>query len=214
MRIEKIDENKIKVILTLNDLQERNIDLGALTYNSPQTQKLFMDMMVLAEHEYGFFIGDSQIFIEAVPIPPDGFEIIVSKVQEDGEFESIQKYIKSKLKKSDLYTKKKTKKISTNVFIYSFANFDDLCNGVKTIGEDYVGESSLYKYNSAYYLIFSKNYKTNLDFESLEMSLNEFGEKISISALFEGYLDEHGEKMVEGNAIEVIKRYFNRPKRY
>jgi len=208
MKIEKINENKIKVILTLSDLKERNIDLSALSYNSPQTQKLFMDMMILAESQYGFLVGDSQVFIEAVPVPPDGFEIIVSKVEDDGEFESIQKYIKSKLKKADLYSKKKAKKISASVFIYSFSTFEDLCEGVKSIGTNYVGESSLYKYNSNYYLVFSKNYKNNPNFESIELSLNEFGEQIAISAMFEGFLDEHGEKMMDSNAIEVIKKYF------
>lgn len=208
MKIEKVNDNKIKVYLTLGDLQERNIDLTALTYNSPQTQKLFVDMMIEAESQCDFLIGDSQIFIEAVPIPPDGFEIIVTKVEEDGEFESIQKYIKSKLKKSDLYSKKRAKKISADVFVYSFSSFEDLCEGVKTIGENFAGESSLYKYNSNYYLVFSKNYKDSPNFEAIEMSLNEFGEQISISAFFEGFLEEHGERMMLGNAIEVIKKYF------
>lgn len=208
MKIEKIDDNKIKVILTLKDLKERNIDLTSLSYNSPQTQKLFMDMMLLAESEHGFLIGDSQIFIEAVPIPPEGFEIIVSKVDDDKEFESIHKYIKSKLKKSDLYSKKKAKNLSVNVFIYCFSSFDNLCQGVKLISSDYVGESVVYKYKNYYYLVFSKNYKINPDFQSIEMSLNEFGEKVSNSAFFEGFLDEHSEKLIAENAIGIIKEYF------
>lgn len=208
MKIERIDDNKIKVILTLNDLQERNIDLGALSYNSPQAQKLFMDMMHIAELEHGFSVGDSQIFIEAVPVPPEGFEIIVTKVEDDREFESIHKYIKSKLKKSDLSTKKKSKKIATNIIVYSFSSFDDLCEGVKQIETRYNGEGSVYKYNERYYLVIPKNFKENPGLESIEASLSEFGEKVSSSAFFEGYLDEHGEKLIEDGAIKVIKRYF------
>lgn len=208
MKIEKIDENKIKVILSLDDLQERDIDLGALSYNSPQTQKLFMDMMHKAELEHGFLVGDSQIFIEAVPTPPEGFEIIVTKVEDDKEFESIHKYIKSKLRKSDLSTKKRSKKVSTNIIIYSFSSFEDLCQGVSHINPSYSNEGSIYKYNSNYYLVIPKNLETSITTEPLEIILNEFGEKVSNSAFFEGFLDEHGEKLIDENALGIIRRYF------
>ena len=42
MKIEKINENKIKVTISFNDLEERNIDLNSLNYNSPETQELFL----------------------------------------------------------------------------------------------------------------------------------------------------------------------------
>ena len=208
MKIEKIDENKIKVILTLDDLQERNIDLSALSYNSPQTQKLFMDMMHIAESEYGFLVGDSQIFIEAVPTPPEGFEIIVTKVEDDKEFESIHKYIKSKLKRADLAAKKKNKRISTNIIVYSFSTFEDVCQGVGQIDYSNSNSGSLYKYNNSYYLVIPKNFKDQTGFEPIEITLNEFGERVSNSAFFEAFLDEHGEKLMEDNALEIIRKYF------
>ena len=49
MKIERINENEIKVTISVNDLLERNIDLSSLNYNSPQAQELFWDMM---EHMY------------------------------------------------------------------------------------------------------------------------------------------------------------------
>lgn len=208
MKIEKINENKIKVTLTLSDLQERNIDLNALSYNSPQAQRLFMDMMHIAESEHGFLVGESQVFIEALPTPPEGFEIIVTKVEDDKEFESIHKYIKNKLKKSDLSSKKKSRRISVNVYIYSFSTFEDLCEGIKEINQYYTVESSLYKYQDAYFLVIPKSYRAEISFESVEMSLNEFGVKVSNSAFFEGILNEYGEKLIEDNAIEVIRSYF------
>lgn len=208
MKIERIDENKIKVILTLDDLQERNIDLSVLSYNSPQAQKLFMDMMQIAESEYGFLVGDSQIFIEAVPVPPEGFEIIVTKVDDDKEFESIHKYIKNKLRKTDLSYKKRNKKLSVNVVVYRFSSFEDLCQGVKHLDSFYNEESSVYKYDSNYYLVFPNLHKEDYVFRMSEIVLNEFGEKVSDSAFFEGFLDEHGEKLIEYNAIEIIKKYF------
>lgn len=208
MKIEKITENKIKVTLTLNDLQERNIDLNALSYNSPQAQRLFMDMMHIAESEHGFLVGESQVFIEALPTPPEGFEIIVTKVEDDKEFESIHKYIKNKLKRSDLSSKKKSRRVSVNVYIYSFDTFEDLCEGIKQMNPYYTGESSLYKYQNSYFLVIPKSYKAEVSFEAVEMSLNEFGVKVSNSAFFEGILNEYGERLIEDSALDVIRNYF------
>jgi adapter protein MecA 1/2 len=210
MKIERIDENKIKVTLSLDDLHERNIDLSALSYNSPQAQQLFMDMMNIAESEYGFLIGDSQIFIEAVPTPPEGFEIIVTKVEDDKEFESIHKYIKNRLKKSDLSSKKRNKKVSTNIFVCCFTGFEDLCQAVNHIAPMYIGCSSLYKYKDNYYLVIYKNYKDGLSFKPVESTLNEFGTAVAGNIFLEGLLDEHGEKLIEDNAVDVISSYFHK----
>jgi len=97
MKIEKINENMIKVTVSVKDLVERNIDMEALNYNSPAAQELFWDMMEQAETQYGFNMSDSQLVIEPFPDAAEGFIITITKLDEDGDFESIQKYIKSRL---------------------------------------------------------------------------------------------------------------------
>ena len=54
MKIEKLAEDKLKITLTLDDLEARNIDLYSFMYNSPESQDLFWDVMSEAEKEYGF----------------------------------------------------------------------------------------------------------------------------------------------------------------
>ena len=110
MKIEKINENKIKVTISFNDLEERNIDLNSLNYNSPETQELFWDMMEQAEIQLGFTASDAQLCIEAVADADEGFVILITKMDEDNEFESIHKYIKNRFRRADLRVKKKTKK--------------------------------------------------------------------------------------------------------
>jgi adapter protein MecA 1/2 len=133
MKIEKINENKIKITLSLNDLEERNIDLESLNINSPATQELFWDMMEQAEIELGFNASDSQLCIEAVPDSQDGFIITITKLDEDGDFESIHKYIKNRFRKSDLSVKKKSRKVCSTISVYSFKDFDDICALRKTV---------------------------------------------------------------------------------
>jgi|LSQX01.1.fsa_nt_gb adapter protein MecA 1/2 len=208
MRIEKINENKIKVTISLNDLEERNIDLDSINYNSPAAQELFWDMMEQAEIQFGFSASDSQLAIEAVPDDGEGFVVIITKLDEDGDFESIQKYIKNKFKKTDLRSKKKGSKICSSIVIYSFDNFDDLCVLSNRLRNIYTGESTLYKLKNTYFLILAKNSWSVDNLKMFESLLGEYGTMVQNTSFYEGYLDEYAVTIVECNAIDVINSYF------
>ncbi len=208
MKIEKISENMIKVTISVNDLEERNIDLNALNYNSPAAQELFWDLMEQAEEQFGFNLSDSQLIIEPLPDTNEGFIITITRLDEDGDFESIQKYIKSKLKKSDLKVKKKSRKICSTILIYSFNSIDDACTLSKRVADIYSGESTLYKCRDTYYMVISRNSMTAAGSKAFEISLSEYGRKVANISLYEGYLNEYGEKIIENNAFEVLRKYF------
>ena len=208
MKIERISDSIIRVTISLNDLEERNIDLNALNYNTPAAQEFFWDMMEQAEEQLGFNLSDSQLLIEPVPNSSDGFVITITKVDEDGDFESIQKYIKSKLKKSDLRVKKKSRKVCSSLYIYSFKNIDDICNLVGKLVNLYRGESTLYRCKDTYYLVLSRSGLAAANSRMFELILNEYGIKITNVSFFEGYLNEYGEKIIDYNALDILKQYF------
>ncbi len=208
MKIERISENMIKVTISLNDLEERNIDFDTLNYNSPAAQELFWDMMEQAEVEFGFNVSDSQLIIEPIPDSDEGFIITITKMDEDGDFESIQKYIKNRFRKSDLKVKKKNPKICSTLMIYSFNNFDDLVGLCKRIDTIYSGDSCLYKYKSIYYLILTRNTFAVTDVKMFDILLSEFGSKVSNVAFYDGYLNEYGTKIIGHGAIETVSTYF------
>ena len=60
-------------------------------------------------------------------------------MDEDGEFESIHKFIKNKYKKNDLSVKAKTSSIRSTQLMYRFENFDDLSLCAKKLFEVYKG---------------------------------------------------------------------------
>lgn len=208
MKIEKINDNKIKVTISFNDLEERNIDLTSLNYNSPETQELFWDMMEQAEIELGFTASDSQLCIEAVPDSDEGFVILITKMDEECEFESIHKYIKNRFKKTDLRVKKKTKKVCSTIVIYAFDDFEDLCLLSKRLFNIYTGESTLYKLKNTYYLLLTKNSWSIDNLKTFDLILNEYGQKIKNTNFFEGYLNEYAITVIDCSAIESIVNYF------
>ncbi len=204
MRIEKVNENVLRVTITLNDLEERNIDISSLNYNSPAAQELFWDMMERAEEEYGFASGDSQLVFEASPENEDGFVVTITKIDSDGEFESIQKYIKSKYKNSDLRQKKKKSKVCSTLNIYCFDSIEDLCQLAKRIYPLYNGESAVYRFKSSYYLLLAGSSSS----PQLEIIMDEYSAHVGNANFFEGYLNEYGERIIQENALETLNVYF------
>ena len=68
MKIEKLDENKIRITLNMDDLNERDIDYHTFMSNSIETQSIFIDMLNTAEKEVGFNTDDCRIMIEALAL--------------------------------------------------------------------------------------------------------------------------------------------------
>jgi AraC-like DNA-binding protein len=95
MKIEKINENKIKITLSARDLQERNLDFQALRYNSPEAQHLFWDMIKKAESEHGFSASNCQLFIEAASIMDGNFIVTITKMTDGRALPNIP-FVKSK----------------------------------------------------------------------------------------------------------------------
>ena len=208
MKIEKISDSIIRVTISLNDLKEMNIDLNTLNYNTPAVQEFFWDLMEQAEEQLGFDLTDSQLIIEPVPDSGNGFIITITKIDEDGDFESIQKYIKSRLKKSDLKVKKRGRRVCSSLIIYSFKCLEDVCGFADKAGNLYNGESTLYKCGNAYYLMMTRSGAISSGSGKFELILNEYGTKVLNAIFYEGYLNEYGEKIIENNAIEVLNQYF------
>ena len=209
MRIERISHNKIKVTLSFDDLEKWDIDIESLSYNSPEAQEMFWNMMKRAEVETGFYVDDSQLIIEAMPLEREGFVIVVTRVDDDDDFESIHKYIKNKFRKSELRVKKKSKKISSTLLIYTFEEFDDICAASMRLMDIYIGDSSLYKYKSQYYLVLTRNCSFSNNPETIETLLSEYGQKLTHCSIQEGFLNEHGTMIIESDALEILRGYFS-----
>lgn len=208
MKIEKISENIIKVTISYNDLEERNVDLNALNYNTPAAQEFLWDLMEQAEEQLGFNLTDSQLIIEPVPSSNEGFVITITRIDEDGEFESIHKYIKNRMKKSDLRVKKKSRKVSSPLMLYSFRSLNDICELADKLDMHYSGESTLFRCRDTYYLSLTRSGLLSADIKMFELMLAEYGTKIANTNFIEGYLNEYGEKIIEENALEVLRKFY------
>ena len=197
MKIEKINDNKIKVTLSTTELKERNLDFQALRYNTPEAQTLFWDMMKQAENEHGFKTTNCQLFIEAASINDGQFIVTVTKLQTKALPPVPQK---KKLPTPELKVRKKQPQKPQN-FIYKFDDFEQICNLLSAIKAHSDIPSTLYEYKGAFFIVSNPP-------KQLHLIISEFGEIIKDSIAIEGILQEHGKKLIPKNAFDKLMKSF------
>lgn len=88
MKIERINENSIRCVLTNFDLSVRNVNISELTYGSEKARNLFREMMQKASNEVGFEAEDIPIMVEAIPMPNDSIMLIITKIDDPDELDT------------------------------------------------------------------------------------------------------------------------------
>ena len=208
MKIEKLNENKIRITLNIEDLNERNIDLHSFMSNSIESQDIFMDMLDKAYEEVGFNTDDCRIMIEAIALKNGIFVLTITKFEHNDD--------KLPFKRRNVNSKRKKTPLNLEKTIYSFATFDifcDFCSFLKnTLDEaqilDFAKESTLYEYNSNYYLVLSKINPNSPGIKHICSSVVEFAEFVNSSELFESKIKEYGKLIIEKNALLTCMEYF------
>ena len=64
MKIEKLTENKIRVILNLNDFAKEHTDIHAIMTKPVESQSFFLDILLKAEKELNFHTDGCRLLIE------------------------------------------------------------------------------------------------------------------------------------------------------
>lgn len=215
MKIEKINENQIKLILTKSDLIERDIQLEELASPSEKTQALFRDIMEQALEECDFVSENTPLMVEAVPVGMDGIMIIVTKIEDKdakgGNFKLIsQTKEQRRFKKKPLATYESSSDSESDVLIYSFHTLDDVIDVSIRLSEAYHGSSALYKQENQYYLVLQNDQPLDqLETDALDWVLAEYGQKHISTPLSKYYLLEHGEPILENKAIKALAKSFS-----
>lgn len=200
MQIEKISENKIRITLNIKDLEEKHIDFHSFMSNPITSQDLFFDMLKEAETKIGFVTDNYQIRIEALAMSSGDFIITITRTLPENDL------LKSPLKKK---LKVKRKSLNTNFpqAVYSFENYDDFYNFMKSIKNQNINIKNiaktinLYEYKNTYYLVINKINTENCSINKFYSLISEFATYINHSELFISRLSEVGDLVIKNSAI-------------
>ncbi len=230
MKIERIDDNSIRCILSSADLSSRNINLRDMTYGSQAAKRLFSEMMQKAQEELGFVSDSTPLMIEAIPLQGGSVQLIITKVDDPEELDTrFSRFTKngapgwiSQLASQilegahDLMRQMAAEKDGAaeeeeaagegeQIRIFRFHSLDRVCEAAEAARGIFTGESVLYKdeKNHRYYLVLH----AGEDKESMSRAANllsEYGEKLQGDALNEAYYQEHMETLIAGAALQKL----------
>lgn len=207
MKIEKLNDDKIRITLNMEDLKENHIDFHSFMSNPIQSQDLFMDMLEKAEREVGFVTEDYRVMIEALAMSNGNFVLTVTRICPEKS--------KNTYKAKKLNIKRKTPTIDSKKVIYCFDHFDEflgycefLKNDILKYLEDFTSHTRLYEYHNKYYFVL-ENIKANDHLlKSFASSITEFAHFVDDSDLFESKLLEYGTVIFNDNAISECLKHF------
>lgn len=87
MKIERINENSIALIINDEELKNRNLKMSDLSYGSEKAKDLLVEVMNLAKAQVGFN-ADAPLAVEAVPLKDGAMKLIVTKVYDPDELDA------------------------------------------------------------------------------------------------------------------------------
>ncbi len=199
MKIEKINDNKLKIALTKQELIDKNIDMYSINKLDLENYDLFLDIFEEAQLEYDFNLTDSPLLIEGAIKSNDLFILTITKMDKDKS--NISQFPKPKIKVSRKYPN-----LENQNLIYCFSTFDDFidfCFEIKKLPVKII--NSLFEFRGKYYLVFNNLQENETLFRNISSILSDFGDYVPYPNMFFYKLKEYGQTIIEKNAINTIK---------
>jgi len=220
MKVEKISDNRLKVVLTSQDLADRQVTLPELFYGSEKSQELCAEIMAQVKEQCDFtFDDDCPLIIEMIPMSKDDLTIIVSRVNMLSELEKKLEGIGFNFMPNAKTERKFIKKTAgevlsapalgeNRVVVFMFASLDDVAAAAKRIiGGGACGPNTLYKLDKKYYLFISPERGcSDGEWAAAERVLSDYGQRhTGASALTRSYMAERGELVAEHAVFNIAK---------
>ncbi|MDR1539525.1 MAG: adaptor protein MecA [Clostridiales bacterium] len=224
MKVEKLSETQIKFILSQTDLLDRNIRVNELAYNTEKTEQLFREMMEQAMTQCQFNAENTPLMVEAIPLSVDSVMILVTKISDLEPCEKRQELldkVREVRKRTQQETQYKKHAIAesrsesdqnssdSRLSIYSFATLDEVMVACTRLVGRIKGNSILFKSFGRFYLLISATEPGDLSIESIELILNEYGQKHISNKMSAFYLIEHAETLVQDDAVRKLALTLN-----
>ncbi len=185
MVFRKISGDRLKILLTGEDMQRFAITYDQLDYADEQTRKVILQLLEMARMETGFELGNTKLFIEAYPYEQEGCVIYFTGLEEHHQQPSHSKSI-------------------YHAMIFEFDQADTLIEGAIRLFAQYshrIYKSALYHWKKKFYLIVYPF--DSIDSPTITM-LGEYGKKYGEGEISAAYIREHATVIAPENAIDRL----------
>ncbi|MDQ0413607.1 adaptor protein MecA [Mesobacillus stamsii] len=223
MEIERINENTVKFYISYMDIEERGFDREEIWYNRDRSEELFWEMMDEVHTEEDFMVeGPLWIQVQALE---KGLEILVTKAQlskSGSNFElplpndklgdipvdeRIEELLDHQFNPKGLDEEENSLEDELEFLMY-FKDFEDIISLSKRPGIDKL-KTSLYSYSEKYFLYIEfpeEEFEDEEEIDNILSVLLEYGQE---SGLTIHRLHEYGNRIIENDVFQVIRKYFS-----
>lgn len=190
MKFEKLSSNRIKIVVSGDDLDLWGLSVRHIVQNTPEAQEIFWYIIRKAEVETGFSAGEARLMVEALPQKDAGIILFMTKLSEEAE--DLERT------HTNCFEEREIREAEKKEMMYRFSDFEDLLGAVSTLPESM--ESGLYEWDGDYYLWVRTPEEAT--------PLSEYGVEMPHEGYWETYIREHGNPICRENAIRTMQAYF------
>jgi len=194
MKFRKISEDKIQIILTAQDLEERDFRRWEMMPMSPKLQEFFHDLLERAHKECGFEISeDFQLIVEAYPLNSEAFAIILTRIPAGSHRDA---HGSINIGNIDRDFEDETEEYERDCHqVWVFDELEDCVLACSRLDPSKVDESSLYKFEGSYFLALQTTKEGQIDANAV---MGEYGQW---SFVPKPYFAEYGHPLIKDHAL-------------
>lgn len=189
MQIEQIDHRTVKIILSVEDMEQYALTYDQMDYNDRTTRRAILSIMEQVQSHTTLDVEQNKLFIEAFPGDGGGCVLYVNLVNVRDNGKTFQKERPS----------------FDTPLIFQLDTVDILAASCKRLFYDYahlIIKSSLYTGDRSGYVVLLYTYcRSN---QRIINIMTEYGTYLGKGAVRAAHHKEHGRELITDNAIETI----------
>lgn len=190
LKIEIIDEKTIKILLSVEDMQEFHLTYEQMDYNDTVTRKAILSIVQKIRQDTTVDLEMNKLFIEAFPDTSGGCILYVNLIEAQ-QMQSL----------------KSGKQSFDTPLIFILENIDLVAGVSSRLMKEHshlIIHSSLYQMEQRYYLLLYTYCRME---KKIICLLKEYGSYLGKGAILSAFVHEHGKEILKDNAIETITQY-------
>lgn len=141
MRIEKLSNNKLKVIFSIKELEKEDIDYQAFMSGSSKCENIISNLLYVAKDELDFDTYNCNVEIETLEVTQGNFVITITK---------------SEKRLNRLKAKRKQGNVKQHSCIYEFCSFDNYLEFTNFLAKNFFTLYDIFQKNSELYHLLDK----------------------------------------------------------
>ena len=183
--LEQIDEERLLIALSSEDMDILDLTFNQLSWKNNYSRQVIKKILKRAENEIGFFVGNNQLMIEAIP-QNNGCVVLITLLAKDN-------------------VARKKFKIKENIkaYLFKFNTLDNLLSAIERLYKNKFStlKSSAFENDKKYYILI---YCKGCFSPKLLTLLTEYCDPRDNKSLSLGQILENGKLIAKNNAIEKI----------